>query len=655
MPSTLTFLLLMLFSLTAFAGDTKVAVLEFQGSLPPSTLQTFSDSVRGGALDILPPGEFSLMELENMLVIMSDMGLDASCLEGSCEVDLARNIGADYVISGKVIEEEGNLLCTVKVHETKSGKLLEQSQITRASAKDLREALPREVKVLIGGSIPGASLAGGGVTKGSSTILRTVDRGENIVNKQSDKSGFLVITSDPNGADIYVNGELVGQAPVQLSKSIGDYVINANLGRLYHEASERISLGENETARVELPLKAAFGTLVVNSKPSGATVYISGERKGVTPFQSERMPSDVYNIRLELSNHITYQDRIIVEDDKTTTVEQALEKSVGDIILESSPSGATVMINGEPRGQTPVRLSNQPPGDYQVRVSMPLYLTEEFVLNLEKGKSAERKVQLTANWGSLPIESNPPGASITLNGEKTNFKTPYTFDRLQAGLAMIELEKDGYGRWAEKVTVPGKGAAAPVLKAEMQAYLATITVTAMLPDGSPCIDGKVFIDDEQIGLTPIKKQVVAIPHRLTVDCNGMRGVKAFTPKHNDELDLQVQVLTFSRDDLEAAKAALAKSRTLDFVLYGIGGAGLVTSGVTFGSYRSSLASANGITDASQAAQFEADVSAARSSRNLSLVSMGIGIPAVTLGVMHQLKSTQKHAQKVEDVEAVISQ
>ena len=162
----------------------------------------------------------------------------------------------------------------------------------------------------------------------------------------------------------------------------------------------------------------------MNSTPSGATVYISGERKGVTPFQSDRMPSDVYNVRLELSNHITYQDRIIVEDDKTTTVDQQLEKSVGDIFLQSNPSGATVMINGEPRGETPIRLSNQRPGDYQVRVSMPLYLTEEFVLNLEKGKSVERKVLLTANWGALPIESNPPGATITLNGEKTAFKTP---------------------------------------------------------------------------------------------------------------------------------------------------------------------------------------------------------------------------------------
>ena len=119
MPRILTFFLLMLFSLTAFAGDTKVAILEFQGSLPRAPFKP-SPSLCVAVHSISFRSEFSLMERE-MLVIMADMGLDASCIGGSCEVELARKYRADYVIPGKVMRRS-NLLCTVKVHETKSGK-----------------------------------------------------------------------------------------------------------------------------------------------------------------------------------------------------------------------------------------------------------------------------------------------------------------------------------------------------------------------------------------------------------------------------------------------------------------------------------------------------------------------------------------------------
>ena len=95
--------------MAAQLGNKRLAVLEFRGkNLEQDILMTFSDTVRGGALQGLSGRGVVVMTRENMLVLLKDMG-KKDCQEGECEVETARNIGADYVVSGKVVRMEKNL------------------------------------------------------------------------------------------------------------------------------------------------------------------------------------------------------------------------------------------------------------------------------------------------------------------------------------------------------------------------------------------------------------------------------------------------------------------------------------------------------------------------------------------------------------------
>ena len=60
--------------------------------------------------------------------------------------------------------------------------------------------------------------------------------------------------------------------------------------------------------------------------------------------------------------------------------------------------------------------------------------------------------------------------------------------------------------------------------------------------------------------------------------------------------------------------------------------------MTFGS-RSSLEAANAISDPTQATQFDDSVAAARSARNVSVVSIGVAVPAIAFALYHQQQST----------------
>ena len=124
---------------SAIAEEIKrVAVLEFRGvAVDTEMLLKLSDQARLAAVERLPKETYSIMTRENMMMVLEDMGKDASCMEGSCEVDIGRNIGADYVITGSIMKVEEQYLLTLKLHETASGKLLAGKELRKEKVLDL--------------------------------------------------------------------------------------------------------------------------------------------------------------------------------------------------------------------------------------------------------------------------------------------------------------------------------------------------------------------------------------------------------------------------------------------------------------------------------------------------------------------------------------
>jgi hypothetical protein len=141
--------LAMLFT-TAWAGE-RLAVLEVRGAdLPADQCATLTDAARQGVVGALGD-RVVVMTRENMEVMLSDMGLDASCVaEGSCEVDTARNLGVDYVVSGSLTPFGGVLVASLKLHETKGGSLLGSEQVRGADALALLDAMPAGAGKLVG-------------------------------------------------------------------------------------------------------------------------------------------------------------------------------------------------------------------------------------------------------------------------------------------------------------------------------------------------------------------------------------------------------------------------------------------------------------------------------------------------------------------------
>ena len=140
----------LLFCSSAFAEIKRVTVLEFRGvAIEEAMLLKLSDQARKAALDTLSKEEYLIMTRENMMQVLSDMGKDASCIEGSCEVELGRNIGADLIITGDILKIDASYVLTLKLYETKNGGLLQIKEVQQESLLVLKDDTYTQSVVLL--------------------------------------------------------------------------------------------------------------------------------------------------------------------------------------------------------------------------------------------------------------------------------------------------------------------------------------------------------------------------------------------------------------------------------------------------------------------------------------------------------------------------
>ena len=524
------------------SGKKRVAVLNFSGvNIPSQVIESTTESAREGALDMLPPDKFQLMTKENTQQILTDMGLDMSCIQSSCEVETLRSIQAHYGVTGNIRQLEQKYELTISLFASQDATLLGIKKGEYDNLRELKQAAKQNTKLLVA-NIPEAGL-GSSISIASATVRKAeIYRGEDIVNTPTGKYGFLVITSEPKGAAIFVNGESIGQTPLQKDFPEGDYVVVADMGAIYHPATAKIKITDGDTNTLNLQLKPSHGSIVVRSTPSGAKVYISGEYVGDTPYENNRLPSDIYNIQVRKDKHFDHQERIIIEDEKTTTIDSVLTRSVSDIEISSTPSGADIWLNGSPTGEiTPYTFRNKPPGQYDIRLVKEKHKPADSVTTLEAGKDAQHHSVLDPNFGGLQIVTNPPGVRIILNGQDSGRTTPTTFEALNAGINVLELQKEGYGTEKERITIPDDGSTLTVTR-ELAAKLGAVMLTSTTPKGEPCLGGEIYINGEKIEeTTPRKLSLVAAEQEIIVRCDGMKGSQKVAVKHNETIKINILV------------------------------------------------------------------------------------------------------------------
>ena len=259
---------------------------------------------------------------------------------------------------------------------------------------------------------------------------------------------WLVITGKPNGANVFIDDQLVGTTPFQRKYAEGDYTYRVERPK-YLPSAGKVSLYK-EKKQIEVNLTPNYAKVSINSNPEqGMQVYLNGENTNkTTPVVFEEMMAGNYEVKLISEWYTPSEKQIKVEADEDMDIYFDMKAVFAELIIETEPA-ADIFIDGEKQGNGNLQkrfLS----GVYDIEIKKENYFAEKKQWQAEVGKKENLSFILKPRTGSLDIVSSPIGAKIKLNGESFG-TTPNTIKNHITGKHTLELYYAGYE--IEKTTV----------------------------------------------------------------------------------------------------------------------------------------------------------------------------------------------------------
>lgn len=117
-------------------------------------------------------------------------------------------------------------------------------------------------------------------------------------------SGFIGVTSVPDGATVFIEGRLFGITPTRLERvPAGNHTVTVlKDGYLNYTVFSEVPVTESVLVTADLTRIPDTGTIIVDSVPTGADVFLNGTFKGMTPAIFENIPRGDYHISFSKRN-----------------------------------------------------------------------------------------------------------------------------------------------------------------------------------------------------------------------------------------------------------------------------------------------------------------------------------------------------------------
>ena len=156
-------------------------------------------------------------------------------------------------------------------------------------------------------------------------------------------TGLLLVTSDPSGSEVVIEGEVMGTTPALITQlPLGSYDMVVRSAGL-PERRTSVELPDRKPVKVEIRHEPR---VAVNSYPPGAEILVDGELKGIAPLVLEDIPMGPHTVMAQLDQYDSQEKTIVLTYGLNDAVEFNLEKNSGTLVLDTEPALVQVYVNG---------------------------------------------------------------------------------------------------------------------------------------------------------------------------------------------------------------------------------------------------------------------------------------------------------------------
>lgn len=340
------------------------------------------------------------------------------------------------------------------------------------------------------------------------------------------RAGRIVVRADhlpARGATVRVDGMRAGRIPATIEVAPGRRLVEVD-AEGYLTFGRWVDVEESGAATLHVRLEERppdVGAILVTSDLPEARVEVDGEARGVTPLLVEGLPVGEHEVVVRGEGDAARDVSVTVRADAREVVHAELlpaPEPPGTISVATEPPGASVLVDGEPAGETPLTLEGVAPGPHRLELSLDGFDAEERVVTVTSGERAELAVTLapgTPRPGRIVVTSDREDAFVIVDGLSRG-RAPLTLERVAPGEHTVRLQATDAAPF-EEICVIRFG---ETCRVEGALRPMPVAVDVAARSGGRLVDATLLVDGEPVGALPWQGELEPGTHAVEVRADG---------------------------------------------------------------------------------------------------------------------------------------
>lgn len=251
----------------------------------------------------------------------------------------------------------------------------------------------------------------GSITIAKDTVAMTVDK------VLRPAFGYVNIVSNPeNGATVFIDNKKVGETPFRSDRLKSREHTVRVMKEMFSTVEQTFVITDGNTTELKLNMAANFVNVIVTTDKD-ANVYIDNDLVGKGAWSGRMTEGDhVFEARKESHRNSVYNCKLVLGKDENIVIPNP-EPIYGVLDVNSTPIGATILIDGKNRGTTPKVISDVLIGKRVVRIKKDGYNPETREITITENNKSDLNVTLSMGK-EIIIETNGNGDKIFIDGKE---------------------------------------------------------------------------------------------------------------------------------------------------------------------------------------------------------------------------------------------
>jgi hypothetical protein len=268
-------------------------------------------------------------------------------------------------------------------------------------------------------------------------------------------SASTLVVESPVVAEVFVDNQPAGQTPLTLNIDPGKHTVRISADG-FDPFVRRVTVIDGQTAQLTADLMEGGGTVEFQASVSPATLILD-DGEMILPIRLNELSEGDHKWEIRATGYETAKGQFTLVNGKNVFIYETLDSSLGKVLIESNPLDATVFLDGENIGLTPISMENVDSGVHSVVIAKKGYAKAFRSMDNTLGNKGIVKASMSKMGAKVRIKTQSKDANVYIEDHLVGTGKNVRVGLVEKGNYNVRIVSDGYKTLQSNIHIAPSG------------------------------------------------------------------------------------------------------------------------------------------------------------------------------------------------------